>query len=163
MSWLKDIFDTATGGAGSLAEVVVSTATKYFPPSMSDKEKADMQMALQNVAFAHEEKVLAAIAEGEKELTNRIALLEGTAADLKAIPFFGPIMLFLRGAQRPLIGYATIYLDFAVFSGLWQIKTDVQNSAFYIINLLVLGFLFGERAVRNVMPVIQNMMAKKVQ
>jgi hypothetical protein len=56
-------------------------------------------------------------------------------------------------------------MDFMVFSGQWPLTgSTTQNaansldlqSAFWVINFLVLGFLFGERAMRNVMPFFQN-------
>ena len=34
---------------------------------------------------------------------------------------------------------------------------DVQ-SVFWVINFLVLGFLFGERAMRNILPLLQQRM-----
>jgi hypothetical protein len=89
----------------------------------------------------------------DKEFNKRISDLEGTASDLKSIPIIGPILLFLRGAQRPFWGFATIYLDYQVFSKGWNLDPGSQaGSAFYVINLLVLGFLFGERAIQNVLP-----------
>ena len=82
--------------------------------------------------------------------------------------WLGRIVIFLRGAQRPIWGYFVLVMDIMVFSGRWnlvklaeQTKTasmvDIQ-SAFWIINFLVLGFLFGERAVKNVMPLLQKQM-----
>ena len=58
-------------------------------------------------------------------------------------------------------GFATAYMDFMVFSGQWQIEAHTaKDAAFWSINLLVLGFLFGERAVRNVMPIIGQYFGK---
>ncbi|WP_230413519.1 hypothetical protein [Zooshikella ganghwensis] len=63
-------------------------------------------------------------------------------------------MLFLRGAQRPVWGFATLYLDLCWFAT-WQLTVQ-QETALTLINVLVLGFLFGERAIKNVMPLIMQ-------
>ena len=46
------------------------------------------------------------------------------------------------------------------FMGRWQLNPQ-QESALWVINFLVLGFLFGERAVQNVAPLIAEIMAKR--
>jgi hypothetical protein len=46
------------------------------------------------------------------------------------------------------------------FMGRWQLS-EAQESALWVINFLVLGFLFGERAVQNVAPLIAEIMDKR--
>lgn len=152
-----------TGGAvGGIAGVILDTVKAYLPPDMSPEKKADMALAVQAQAFQHEKDVLSAAHAAEEDVNARIAMYEGTASDLKAIPFLGAIMLFARGAQRPVWGFATILMDYQVFSGAWPLKDGSQTAgAFYILNLLVLGFLFGERAIINVMPFITAMISAK--
>ena len=100
--------------------------------------------------------------QAEAEFNGRIKDLEGTAADLKTIPVLGPVILFLRGCQRPAFGFFTLIMDWLVFSGAWTILSGSRlESAFFTVNLLVLGFLFGERAVKNVMPLFERMMERK--
>lgn len=59
-------------------------------------------------------------------------------------------------------------MDFMVFSGAWKIDEFVKivgnntigtniESAFWMINFLVLGFLFGERAMKNVLPLFKGL------
>lgn len=63
--------------------------------------------------------------------------------------------------QRPIWGFALLYIDLKVFSGAWSMTPDSQTeSAFWLLNLLILGFLFGERAVRNVMPMVNRRLRK---
>ena len=91
--------------------------------------------------------------EIQKMFDERTLKFEGTASDLKGVPILGSILLFLRGSQRIVWGYGTIFMDFQVFSGLWVLQDDALKSAFWIINFLVLGFLFGERTLKNVLPI----------
>jgi len=153
------IMDAVSGGT---VKTLAETVKEYFPPSMSEKEKADLAMAVSS-AEVEKIKAVAAIAnEADREFNSRTKEMEGTATDLKAVPIIGPLMLFLRGCQRPSFGFATIYLDLKVFSGIWKIDSDTQQAiAFLVINILVLGFLFGERAVQNVMPYITQFFGAK--
>ena len=68
-------------------------------------------------------------------------------------------------AAIPLIlavwGFAVLYADMMWFSGKWGVMTAQQESALWVINLLVLGFIFGERAVANLAPVISDMMSRR--
>lgn len=95
--------------------------------------------------------------EAQAEFNKRIAELEGTASDLTKFGLLGRLVVFVRGCQRPVWGFATLYMDFMWFSGRWAELSQQQESAFWIINLLVLGFLFGERAIKNLMPLITTM------
>ncbi|WP_444901696.1 hypothetical protein ACJJIG_21200 [Microbulbifer sp. SSSA007] len=149
MKLLKKLVDVATGGIGKLA---FDVAQKYFPPSMSEAERSKARMDFESMELQRAREADAAALEAEKAHTERVRILEGSANDLKSIPLLGPVVLFLRGCQRPFWGFATIYLDWLWFSE-WDL-TEKQETALIVINFLVLGFLFGERAVRNVMPMI---------
>ncbi len=155
MGFLGKLAKTLTGG---LAEEIFSTVKDYFPPSMSEKEKSQVQMALQNLQDKREARAEQATSEAAQEFNQRIKDLEGTAADLKVIPVLGPIIIFLRGCQRPVWGFLCMYLDFKWFSS-WEL-TEQQQTAMIVINLLVLGFLFGERTVKNLMPLIVKIWGK---
>jgi hypothetical protein len=150
------------GAVGGIAGAILGTVQKYLPPDMSPEQKAQMALAVQAQGFQHEKDVAAALHDAEQDLNGRIAAYEGTASDLKAIPVLGPVMLFARGAQRPVWGFGALFLDYQVFSGAWILKEGTQVAgAFYVINFLVLGFLFGERAVKNVAPFITQMISAK--
>lgn len=148
---------------GGLVDSVLKTVEKYLPPDMSPSEKALMELELQRMAFEKQKQADAMMADAERRVTERISLLEGTATDLRSIPFVGHIMLFIRGAQRPLWGFTTMWADGMWFSGEWGELSQQQESALWLINMLVLSFLFGERAVANLAPVISDMMSRRKQ
>lgn len=155
---LTKAVDFFSGGLGSS---VVQAVKDYYPPSMSEQEKAELDLRIKTSVDENALKVQELVIQEQTIFNNRIAELEGTAKDLKAVPLLGPLMLFLRGCQRPIWGYATLYMDFKVFSGTWGALSEQQEGALYIINLLVLGFLFGERAIKNVTPLIERMIKAK--
>lgn len=158
MSLFKKIVDMA---GGDIFSTIVDTAKDYFPPSMSDQEKSELQLKLSKAAHAQELSLLNATNHMEAEFNDRIKAMEGTAQDLKQFGLIGKVIVFLRGLQRPVYGFATLYLNYKVFAGDWTMVTDSkQELAFFAINLLVLGFLFGERALKNVGPIIERMIKK---
>lgn len=148
---------------GNLVSSVLQTVEKYLPPDMSPQEKAAMSLELDRLAFEKQKQADIAILEAEKSLTDRISLLEGTATDLRAVPFIGPLMLFARGIQRPVWGFAVLYGDYCWFSGKWAALGEQQESALWLINLLVLSFLFGERAVANIAPIVSEFIDKRTR
>ena len=158
-----NIFTTITDFlAGGTVKTIVDTVKDYFPPSMTDKEKAELTMAISNAEHIKEKELLTLANEADKEFNTRVKEMEGTANDLKAIPIFGSIIIFLRGTQRPIWGFFTLYADYMTFAKQWNISDDPQmQTMLTIVNVLVLGFLFGERAVKNVMPLIIEMFANK--
>ncbi len=162
MSIFTKVVDFISGGIG---EKIIDTVRAQFPPKMSEAEKQRMEAAIREASRQHELALLTLAREEEEEFNSRIKELEGTASDLTQAGFLGKIIIFLRGSQRPLWGYFVLFMDIMVFSGQWVIKGSEINgvdlqSAFWIINVLVLGFLFGERAVRNVAPIFQNQFDK---
>lgn len=165
MTIFSKILDVVTGGTsgavGGIAGEVMDIVSKYFPPDMSPEQKANVQLALDNFQLQKEMQVQTEIAAAEKEVDDRIAMYEGSASDLKAIPYLGALMLFIRGAQRPMWGFAVMWIDYSVFSGAYKLSDPIISNSFWILNFLVLGFLFGERAVMNVMPFVTNMISVK--
>ncbi|AUR87804.1 hypothetical protein NVP1104O_54 [Vibrio phage 1.104.O._10N.286.49.A12] len=146
---------------GGLADTVMSGIKAYFPPDMSDEQKASVSLELQRIELEKQASVNKAVADAEKSINERIAISEGTAKDLMALPIVGRLLIFARGAQRPVWGFSTMYADYMWFSGQWSGLTQQQESSLWVINLLVLGFLFGERAVQNVAPLIAQHFVKK--
>jgi len=150
MSLLTKITDVVGGSLfGSVKELI----TDYFPPDMSPEKKAELQRKIDEMEFKKQIAILEAAADAEKTLNQRIAEQEGTASDLKQLPIVGRIVLFLRGLQRPMWGFFVMYLDFEWFTKA-PTYTEQQQSALIVINLLVLGFLFGERTITNLKPLI---------
>lgn len=152
-NFLSKAVDFFSGGFGS---AIVDTVKEYYPPSMTPVERAELSMRINEAANRQANEAAKIANDAQAEFNNRIKEMEGTAKDLTAIPFIGSIIIFLRGCQRPIWGYSTLYIDFMVFSNQWKDMTETQESALYVINLLVLGFLFGERAIKNVMPLVSQ-------
>jgi len=148
--------------SGGLGSAIVDTVKDYFPPSMSEQEKADLSLRIQQASDKQANEAAKIANEAQAEFNQRIKDLEGTATDLKAIPFFGTLVLFARGAQRPVWGFSTLYMDMMIFSGSWSPLSQTQESALWVINLLVLGFLFGERAIKNIMPLAERLVKVKL-
>jgi hypothetical protein len=159
MNLLTKVADFFTGGLGS---TIVDTVKDYFPPSMSDLEKAELAARIKDAADKQANEAARLVNAAQAEFNLRIKDLEGTAKDLNNVRFVGPIVIFLRGCQRPVWGYATLYMNFMVFSGRWPQLSEMQESALWVINLLVLGFLFGERAIKNIMPLIERLVKIKL-
>lgn len=154
MALFSKVVDLLSGGFG---KNIVETVKDYFPPSMSDEEKKQFELKLTEITHKQELELLKVAQVADGEFNQRIKDLEGTAADLRQIPVLGSIILFMRGCQRPIFGFFTLIMDYLVFSGAWIIEQGSRlESAFFAINLLVLGFLFGERAVKNVLPLFDR-------
>ena len=175
MSFFKSVTDFLTGGAGkaaiNLGGTIVKSIAGQFPDKLSDKDKADIQLAVDNAIRDHDIKLLALAQQEDQRFNDRIKDMEGTANDLLSAGWIGKLIIMLRGAQRPIWGYFVLYMDYMVFSGRWDIVSPIADiekvtdglnmvSAFWLINFLVLGFLFGERAIRNVLPIIKSLLNK---
>ncbi len=145
---------------GSFVKEVKDGIMAYFPPDMSPQEKAvhaERVEAFLHQKFMDKNKLLT---EAADQLDRRIEQQEGSAKDLKSIPILGHLIIFLRAAQRPIWGYATLYID-----GNWflhrPVYTEQQQAALIVVNVLVLGFLFGERTIKNLEPLIMSVFGKK--
>lgn len=156
------ILDFLSGGiGGKLAEGAIDIAKGFFPEKLSEEDEKRLAMQLQALTHNHVKEMQLLANEQQAEFNGRLKELEGTASDLKTIPFIGPIIIFLRGVQRPAWGFSTLVIDYHWFSGDWKIDAG-QESALYLINLLVLGFLFGERAIKNLEPLITKILEKRL-
>lgn len=160
---------------GSLFGEAKELIQSYFPPDMSPTQKAELQQKLEELELKKQDQLNKNLADAERSLNERIVQQEGTASDLKSIPFLGPIVLFLRGLQRPAWGFFCMYIDFVWFTtpsstmgaivgggiGPIPLYTEQQQTALIVINILVLGFLFGERTIKNLTPLIIQVFGKK--
>ena len=166
----------------ALPATIGDSVAGALPEKTSVDERAGIAREVQKAVSTQTIELLEAARDREVEFNRQVDELQGTTKDLLAGGLLGRIALFLRGLQRPVWGYAVLGLDFMVFSGAWKVKlpdevlqktgdasTAVVSSGldiemvFWTINLLVLGFLFGERAVKNVLPAIQNLRASAAQ
>ena len=157
MGLLSKITDFVSGGLfGEIKDTVMS----YFPPDMSPKDKAEAELKLQQMLNNKAMEANKILNEAATQLDDRIREQEGTAKDLKSIPVIGTIIIFLRGVQRPMWGYATLVMDYKWF---FEDHTfnEQQQTAMIVINMLVLGFLFGERTIKNLEPLILKIFGNK--
>lgn len=145
---------SGTGPVKGLADVVDQFVH-------TQEEKAELKLKIQQLEHSRVMELQRIALEAEQEFNQRIKDLEGTGTDLTQAGWIGRVVLFMRGAQRPIWGFIVMIMDVQVFSGHWQLESGSQmESAFYIINFLVLGFLFGERALKNVLPFFKELKAK---
>ena len=148
---------------GGLFKEIKETAMAYFPPDMSPQQRAEAELAIERVAMEKQMQADKILTEAANQLDRRISEQEGTAKDLLALPIVGRLMLFVRGIQRPTWGFATLYIDYRWFFDASANFSEQQELALTVINLLVLGFLFGERAVKNLEPLILKIFDRMVK
>jgi hypothetical protein len=157
MNVFKAITKAMSGVTGGFIDKAVDLVTGYIPDPAA---KAEIKAKLQALELEREKAINEAIHVAAEDLNSRIAEQEGTAKDLMSLPFVGRVIIFARGAQRPIWGYATLYFDWQLFANELALS-EQQTQLLWIINFLVLGFLFGERAVKNIMPLVVKMMEAK--
>ena len=131
----------------------------YFPPDMTPEQRAKAELGIQEMLHKKQLAANRSLVQASKQLDLRITQQEGTAKDLQGLPILGPAVLFLRGVQRPTWGFATLYMDNRWFFEVHEF-TEQQQTAMIVINVLVLGFLFGERTLKNLEPLIIKVFAK---
>jgi len=145
---------------GALFKEVKEGIMSYFPPDMSEQQKAEIALKVDKLLLEKQMQANEYLRQSAVQLDKRIAEQEGTASDLKALPIIGRVVLFARGAQRPIWGFATLWMDTKWFFGDYTFN-EQQQTALIVINILVLGFLFGERAIQNLTPLIVQVFGKK--
>jgi len=158
---LKKVVDKIFGGEGGILKGITATAEKFF----GSKEQAH-QFEMEVGRFLHQKELEANAhaLEVEQEFNQKIKDLEGTANDLKSFGWVGMIIVFLRGAFRPLVSYGMAWVNIMVFSRQWKLPEDEQVvSAFWIINLVIFVFYFGERAIKNVIPILAMYFGKPIK
>ncbi|MEQ8548755.1 MAG: hypothetical protein RIC03_12635 [Cyclobacteriaceae bacterium] len=154
---VKNLF----AGNGGIGGKIIDGIQDYFPAKLDEAEKANLKIKIQESAHAIEMSIAENTLKVYQEFNDRIKQMEGTASDLQQFGWLGKIVVFLRGAQRPMWGFAVMYMDFMIFSNRWQLVDGSQKeNAFWIINFLVLGFLFGERAIKNIIPLVSTYLKK---
>lgn len=150
----KGVVDSFSSG---FIKDAVSLITDYIP---DPAKKAELKMKLEEMAMQKQNQAHEHMLESADSVNKRINEQEGTAHELKTIPYIGGLIIFLRAAQRPIWGYATLYYDYQMFAA-ETVFTEDQTKLLWIINLLVLGFLFGERAIKNIMPLVTKLFEAK--
>ena len=71
------------------------------------------------------------------------------------------IIGWIRQLLRPAWCVGVLFFDLNVFSGAWPLSPDSRvESCFWLVNFLVLGFLFGERSLANLLPLAAAWMGR---
>ena len=119
---------------------------KFIPDKMSDAERMkvtnEFELALRQEA-----------SKAESSFRDFVVAYEGAAKDVP------PIIQTIRSLIRPAFTVLVGYLDFLYFTSSASF-TDDQSSLLMAVNLIVLGFWFGERAISN-SGIIQQLTSKK--
>lgn len=154
----EKILNFFTGGIGEGIVNVIDQ--RVADKDLAAKLKQELSVLIQTQG--HEAAMLAERNEMERErlFNERTKEMEGTANDLKSIPIVGAIVIFLRGAFRPIFAYFTMWLYIQYF-GTGMDWTDRQEALLYATGIIVLIFYFGERAAQNVLPVLARVFAAK--
>ncbi len=145
---------------GGIFKEIKETVLAYLPPDITPLQKAELELKVQALLNTKQTEADRILFDASVQLDKRISEQEGTASDLKSLGLLGKPIIFLRGCQRPVWGFATLWIDYMWFFGSYQMS-DQQNTALIVINMLVLGFLFGERTILNLQPLIERVFAKK--
>lgn len=120
---------------GSIADTIKTGLDKFLPDKMSEAEKATLGNQMQQ--FIIDQGIRADGAFREFVLD-----YEGKASDLPKG------LLWLRSSIRPLFTVAVAYWDWLYFSDavVWPVE---KVSMLKAINLIVLIFWFGDRAIQR--------------
>lgn len=142
------------GGVKNLAEVYIENKDK----------KREFELEVQTFLHNKEMEMIDKGLEVYKEFNDRIIQMEGTAKDLSQFGWVGSLIILLRGAFRPLVSYGMAAVDVLVFSGKVNLPENEQVvSVFWIINLVIFVFYFGERAIKNIAPVLAMYFGKDIK
>ena len=164
-----ELFDKAMNELSSekIAEDLVTTLSE----SLSEQDRREITLQIENILTQKFCDLKMAKIEVKNDIEEKFEKASQSTRDLEKVPVFGKMGFFIRGMQRPIWGIALLYIDLQVLSGAWPLVNKLPEGAaaaatsalsssiestFWLINLLVLGFLFGERAVKNVMPMINK-------
>ena len=146
---------------GSLFDGIADTVMKYLPPDLTPTQRAEIELKIQEQLHKKQVEANKVMADASAALDKRINQQEGTAKDLQQFGWVGKLVVFLRGIQRPAWGFGTFWIDIQWFFGTGIEFSLTQERALLVINLLVLGFLFGERAVKNLTPLLTDVFGAK--
>lgn len=140
-------FDPITAGI----DLVKTFSNKFFADKMSEEDKARLD---------HEAEAFVAIQAHKEDSSFRqfVVQYEGAAKDYANLPIVGPLILLMRGVIRPGFTILVAYLDWLYFTSPAVSFTDEQGALLKAVNLIILMFWFGERAITNT-GIVDKLMA----
>lgn len=127
---------------------VMGLVKEVLPRFVSNKDEAEKTEA------AMETALLQAAVDEKSEFRQFILAYEGAASE------HGALIQSLRGSVRPVL----TYLLFALLAAGWLdfvTWTDQQQEMIFKLNLLSMGFWYGERALKNIFPAAGEFFARK--
>jgi hypothetical protein len=95
----------------------------------------------------------------QTEFNEHVEAMTGTAKDLMAMGKLGKFMLFVRGMQRPGVVALVCLFDYNCYINM-AVYSDRAMTLLTAMNIVVLATLFGERAIKNVLPLLRAYMGK---
>jgi len=147
-----------TGGIG---DRVMNVIERQFPGKLTPQETAQLQQSLAEIDAEREKQGEAALAEATRLHNERVAQYEGTASEVKDMFLIGPLIILIRSLFRPLCSYAVVYMDYIYFTSNADGWPDNSTMLLVVMNVIVLGFWFGERTIKNLMPLILAWLDKR--
>lgn len=146
--FIKSIFSADGGIIGSVKDL----ADEFIH---TKEEKNEFNLKMQEFVYRKQADAIEKSIEIEKGFNERTIKLEGTASELKGFGWLGKIIVFLRASFRPLFSYGVGFTAIMVFMGYYKLPEDESiKKLFNLICGIVIVFYFGERAVKNVIPLI---------
>lgn len=159
---MKEIIGKVLGVlSGGITDRALDIIEKQFPGKLGPQEKAQLTLELKNLDHERELAAERAGQEAMEALNRRIADYEGTAKEIKDMWLIGPVIILLRSMFRPVASYATIWMDFSYFTKDGAGWPEGSAGLLLAINLIVLGFWFGERTIKNLMPLFLAWLDKR--
>ena len=89
---------------GSLFKEAKEVIMAYLPPEVPPEKRLEMQAKLNEIELSKSRQIDQAIADAEMRLTERIALTEGSAQDLRALPVVGSACAVPACIAAPCMG-----------------------------------------------------------
>lgn len=138
----------------TISDLVKTGLNKFVRDKMSEKDAAELE---QNMEMF----LLKEAREENSAFREFVVQYEGAAKDYINVPIVGPLILVLRGMIRPVFTWAVGYWDYLYFTGTTSDWADEKIALLKAINIIVLMFWFGERAIKN--TGLMDLLLKKVQ
>lgn len=148
--------DRAEQVAREVIDAARAATGRDDPAEAAEAVHQDPATALrfQQAANRHQERWKEIELQEWREQNRHNEAMEGTAREIREIRIAGPLVVILRSLQRPCWCFFTLWASYQAFSGGWAIKDEVMQQAFYLMLALVLIVVLGERAVKNVAPLL---------
>lgn len=152
-------FDPITAIADTGKELL----KKFVRDKASEAELKGLEIQADKIADDFELAIRRQSSDESSEFHKFVIDYAGSAQDYKTIPFFGPLMLLIRGCVRPALTFATAYWDWIFFTSDTSAWTTEKILLLGKINIIVLAFWFGDRIINSsgAANIIDKIFAKK--